>query len=562
MTVAQLEEVLSFLHDNGYNAHIDKTKIIIAFEIERRIFHLKCVFPIGFPYVFPQMYLLEEEYNEIAPLPHVNNDFSICTYDSNVCIPNFKNHLALTKEVIDEAIKIISEGVRGENEFDFIDEFNAYWRLEACEFIESIFTPTGKPKRLFCYYHEANKMNYVSDDRESLTNYLNNLGITVIYDKNFKKCLYLPLNSVMKPPFPETNLEILLYVKQNSLFYNEYKKFLQQNIGHPVIIVFSQNVSDSLNLQAWMHTLLGDSLISKHSKAKLPGFRNDKINPAVIFQGREGKEKIYRLSVQNMNLERLFPRGGEGWSSQIESASIIGCGSVGSLLAETLTVMGTRRLMLIDKEKLSDENIARHLCGYEYINKPKSDSIKSKLTRHNPNLVCNSFHTNIFDFMERNLSSVNKYDYIFVAVGSTPIEHLIIEHFLNGEILKPLVLIWVEPFMLGGHAIVLQKKQDVYQVLFDENYTFTKPIVKAPEKYLKREAGCQSTYIPYSGFEVRCFLNKVIEYLCNDIIAKGKRGNYLLSYIGRISSAAIYDACINDEWVVNHDNSLVIKRFD
>ena len=85
-------------------------------------------------------------------------------------------------------------------------------------------------------------MNYVSDDRESLTNYLNNLGITVIYDKNFKKCLYLPLNSVMKPPFPETNLEILLYVKQNSLFYNEYKKFLQQNIGHPVIIVFSQNV--------------------------------------------------------------------------------------------------------------------------------------------------------------------------------------------------------------------------------------------------------------------------------------------------------------------------------
>jgi hypothetical protein len=77
------------------------------------------------------------------------------------------------------------------------------------------------------------------------------------------------------------------------------------------------------------------------------------------------------------------------------------------------------------------------------------------------------------------------------------------EALLQGRLTKPLFVVWVEPFLIGGHCLFIHPSNGVnYRALFTESlYNYN---VIAPEEYrdknrqlLFKEAGCQSSYVPY-----------------------------------------------------------------
>lgn len=69
----------------------------------------------------------------------------------------------------------------------------------------------------------------------------------------------------------------------------------------------------------------------------------------------------------------------------------------------------------------------------------------------------------------------------------------------RGYLESPLILMWLEPYGLAGHVLVLNKPQDVFQDMFDDELSFRNRVVLNPGDFYEREAGCQSTYVPYSG---------------------------------------------------------------
>ncbi len=65
---------------------------------------------------------------------------------------------------------------------------------------------------------------------------------------------------------------------------------------------------------------------------------------------------------------------------------ILGCGSVGSLIAMELARSGVGNFLLVDADTLEYHNLCRHQCGIEDVGDLKVNALKRKLLNINPNV--------------------------------------------------------------------------------------------------------------------------------------------------------------------------------
>ena len=107
-------------------------------------------------------------------------------------------------------------------------------------------------------------------------------------------------------------------------------------------------------------------------------------NDSVVFtcNNEEYTVKCYDL-VQN-----IFSRNTGILESSVmmdKCAFILGCGSVGSLVALELARAGVGKFVLIDNDILEYHNLCRHQCNIEDIGEYKTDSVKRRILNINPN---------------------------------------------------------------------------------------------------------------------------------------------------------------------------------
>lgn len=80
-----------------------------------------------------------------------------------------------------------------------------------------------------------------------------------------------------------------------------------------------------------------------------------------------------------------------------KGAVIIGCGSVGSLVALELARAGVGRFFLIDMDVLGYHNICRHQCGILDVGKYKTSALRERILQINPTAEIHVSHKRIQD---------------------------------------------------------------------------------------------------------------------------------------------------------------------
>lgn len=106
-------------------------------------------------------------------------------------------------------------------------------------------------------------------------------------------------------------------------------------------------------------------------------------------------DKIYFFDASNTDCELkpvqlkmdIFSRNTGILESDVmlkKGAIILGCGSVGSLVALELARAGVGRFFLIDMDILEYHNICRHQCGIQDVGKFKTTAIKERILQINP----------------------------------------------------------------------------------------------------------------------------------------------------------------------------------
>ncbi len=101
----------------------------------------------------------------------------------------------------------------------------------------------------------------------------------------------------------------------------------------------------------------------------------------IDIDGREAELEPVKLKID------IFSRNTGILESDImlqKGAVIIGCGSVGSLVALELARAGVGRFFLIDMDILGYHNICRHQCGIQDVGKFKTTAVKERILQINP----------------------------------------------------------------------------------------------------------------------------------------------------------------------------------
>lgn len=98
---------------------------------------------------------------------------------------------------------------------------------------------------------------------------------------------------------------------------------------------------------------------------------------------------------------------------------IIGCGAIGSTIAEMLTRLGFQELNLYDFDVVSDHNITNQMYDMSQIGMAKVDALEQILTRINPDLQINK-HSAGWNQM------CGLRGYVFIAVDSIELRKTIV----------------------------------------------------------------------------------------------------------------------------------------
>lgn len=522
--------------------------IVCSKVINNKGIQLCCKLTELFPYEFPKIYILESCISNIKGIPHINRDNSICLFDDETNIPDFRTPNDLVVTSITKAFSIVSDGLNGKNFSDFDDECLAYWktseRLENFIFY-SAFHNDDKPKMLGCLL--KNNASYFCQSNEC-KKYLSNLNINAEnYIKN--NCIYLPIKGALSPKII-TCRDAVEYIKANSKFYNFYKNFIETSKYATNIIILGQEINGSYALRGFY----------QKSFKCINGFRKGKSPMGLAVKGIYGNTEIEKFVVHNISQDRLFSRGGiENYFFDKEVA-IIGCGSLGSHLAEGFASVGVSKYKLFDNQILTEENIGRHYCGFNQVCKRKTEALEQELINHNPNIIVKTFSDNIHSYLNKSVDVFNNCNYIFITIGRAPIEYRFVQYFNNHNINVPIIMLWVEPYALCGHALILNKPQDIYHELFDNNLEFEDCVILNASELYKRESGCQSTYVPYSGLDIKIFVNSFIQRLVSKRFDSDKNYHYI--WFGNMSKCKEFNAVMDKRWKNFDNGSEYIERID
>lgn len=200
-------------------------------------------------------------------------------------------------------------------------------------------------------------------------------------------------------------------------------------------------------------------------------------------------------------------RGGASSEMAGKHVVVIGCGSVGSEVADALATSGVGFLTLVDPEALSEENVFRHVLGRYRISQAKVYGLRDELTAKYPGVQVTPAGLDAETWLApRDLSGV---DGIVFALGMPSLERELAKQVRSFGVQIPLVHTWLEPLDLGGHSVLLSSAGEgclecVYRDDEGEAALIPQTVFLAPgQRVSKSLTGCASIFVPYGAIQSR-----------------------------------------------------------
>lgn len=146
----------------------------------------------------------------------------------------------------------------------------------------------------------------------------------------------------------------------------------------------------------------------------------------------------------------LFALGGR----QGKKVLLLGCGSLGSPIAELLARSGIGELHLLDMETFEAENCGRHIMGARDLGLSKADSLAKRLQELIPNITTKAHRAIAADWIHH-VCKPGDYNLIVDCTGESSVR-VMLSHYRKHSLGPcPVVHAWVEPFCAATHVVHL-----------------------------------------------------------------------------------------------------------
>jgi hypothetical protein len=131
---------------------------------------------------------------------------------------------------------------------------------------------------------------------------------------------------------------------------------------------------------------------------------------------------------------------------------LLGCGSLGSPIAELLTRSGIGEIHLLDKEIFEAENCARHILGLGEVGQPKAHALAKRLHLLMPEVKVKHIRGSASNWI-REACKPGTYDIVLDCTGESSVRVMLMHYRLHSLGPCPLVHMWIEPFCAAAHVV-------------------------------------------------------------------------------------------------------------
>jgi hypothetical protein len=514
--------------------------------------HLLLAMPWTFPDELPDVYLPEEVTRAGARIPHLDEQHQLCTFDDTTAWPNEERAGEAVCAVIERAIHLLRDGISGANADDYADEFEAYWLDGALKPVTalSIVRPEGPHRRIVSVRLSSplgpHTLVFAEEEQAALV-FLDGIG-RVPPKPKVKATLYLHLNGLGGPPNIVTNSDVLRRIGSDPSAREALLKFLGDE-ERPSTVLFSIPARTERVFGAWIHPRFGTDVFrgkgSRRVMDQAPGFRPGHLPPEVELTSTFASLRLDRVIVQRADEVRLATRTAGAVEEKKRSFGVIGCGSVGGFVADTIRHVHPSRIRLVDPQHLEVHNVPRHYCDLTAVGENKARAVRAALRRFDPHLDVRIDDRDVLEILRVEPDALTPADYTFVAVASMPVERRL--NVLSRQLaLGTVAYLWIEPHAVAGHAVVVPPSaRGCFECLLDPDLSIAVRVLQHPEQFERADAGCRGSFLPYSGLDAQAFARTitrgVLEYGDTDI-------GSVVTWIGDIDRARREGWAIHDDW--------------
>ena len=420
-----------------------------------------------------------ENASTYQPLPHLMTEGYLCYIDRTSYVFNRFDPVNQTLACLLKAKEIILDIFSGKHQEALKNEFPSYWHYrwnksteKLTAFIDVSDDSCAKNK-LFCFY------------------------------KNFSS------NSIFITDQPQKFLKKIdsQYQLISQGFFLETGKFLKPTKPWPPAVGYE--------FCNWLG-LFDNSLQKKFKELALPK-RNEELKFCVIktplcrvalciiFSRNKhltAYERLYNAQISLMSSNRIDHRficsrnipNMENLTNK--KIALIGCGSVGSFLAEALIKLGagcglSGELALFDNEKFEAENIGRHRLGYPSIGKLKVAEMKNEMLRVMPDSKISTFNLNA---LELSTNDLERYDLVIDATGEEAIGNYLCSILRS----KAMLSVWIEGNGWAARGLLrTNPNQACYHCIRQYEMQGKLQAIKN-DSHVTLQGGCRTAYVTYS----------------------------------------------------------------
>jgi hypothetical protein len=426
--------------------------------------------------------------NRDALRAHVSYEGVVCVSDAQGLSLDPERRSEIVAYTVRAAFQLLEKwdsNVTG-NLTEFFNELESYWlSLPNTVNARAAISVDEQDRLIDSYCRTGSAQQYFFSERdEEPPRYFDVKGLSM------QRAAYFHLPDVINPPaYPSKlgtiylkELQKKLSTAQLEIWQKLVRPFTGRNPPRKVAMILS------FPREAGGLSLVGISFCTKDGRV-------------------DDKAAVLPLVVKRSDFSYVRERGGASLDLANKHVVVIGCGAVGSVLADTSAAVGVGKLTLVDNDVYSDENIFRHILEPVYVGLPKVLGLEFYLQSRYPGVTVKGHNIRGQDWL--NQMDLNDIDAIVFAIGLPTLERSFQKVLRKKNKNIPLIFTWLEPLDLGGHSVcVWTMEEGCLDCLYRDDEGF--PSLCSRVSFLepnqivsKNLTGCASVFVPYSALQSR-----------------------------------------------------------
>jgi molybdopterin/thiamine biosynthesis adenylyltransferase len=529
----------------------------ISVEVDGQEFELDVVVDTRYPFSLPRLFLVGS--NRFLIWPHVEKSGKLCLLPEHSTF-RISTDAEVMTYLLDDAKRFMHECLQGSNKIDFATEFLSYWEAEVIEKVMGFWTiikPVG-PTRKVAYWAGSTFVILAEDPargEEWLRHFFGEpAGMT--FNFHIGLLLWLPL-PLYPEHYPKTNADLRELAQKSGGASLEVLTTVIKSGGDGFPVVFGFDTEQGPALAGLWSSPPKHSIPHHKSGNELTkGFRPGKAPPLLLANRYlTSGGLLERRKVQRCDRTWIHSRGGDGSAGRLSHKKIllVGCGALGSQISELLAQGGVGRLVLIDHDPLTWDNVGRHILGgTNYVGMSKAEALRKCLQQRFPELDVAALSLLWEDAYERDQRLFHDCDVIVSTIGEWPSEAALNLLIRRSVKFPPVVFGWSEAYGCAGHALAVLDIGGCLACGMDEVGQFRfSPITWEVPPELQRVPGCGGFYQQF-GSIASTPINALIASTVIDVLQGSLLRSHHRCWIGQSEAVTKRRGRWNHAWISRH----------